>query len=284
MRRSLALCWPPENSGLCGGEGGQRIDGVPQSGASAAYRIYQVGHRPTVQRARYSDLGRRADGAGADPSGVRKRVPNRCTGGAGAAGAAQMADPDRPDGRLADPVARQIGQLEALDRSPHGGRPMACRRAETASTQDGQGEYTECRRRPGHGHSTGRARPRFPSCATAGILRTFAVAVAQLVVAPGCGPGGRGFESHRSPSPRSRPCTVSAGARRRPGAPRARSAAGSRMPAGPDPGCPPASAARASAPSAPPLPRAPWPRCRRPRPPVVVAQQHLAAAGVEHLR
>ena len=30
-----------------------------------------------------------------------------------------------------------------------------------------------------------------------------AVAVAQLVVAPGCGPGGRGFKSHRSPfSPR----------------------------------------------------------------------------------
>src|SRR6187431_971070 len=38
------------------------------------------------------------------------------------------------------------------------------------------------------------------------------VGVAQLVVAPGCGPGGRGFESHRSPliarpNPRPRPAS-----------------------------------------------------------------------------
>ena len=45
-----------------------------------------------------------------------------------------------------------------------------------------------------------------------------AVAVAQLVVAPGCGPGGRGFESRRSPS-RSR-CARSAS--RRPSASSAR--------------------------------------------------------------
>ena len=32
------------------------------------------------------------------------------------------------------------------------------------------------------------------------VSYAYAVAVAQLVVAPGCGPGGRGFESHRSPS------------------------------------------------------------------------------------
>ena len=32
-----------------------------------------------------------------------------------------------------------------------------------------------------------------------GIKATFVVSVAQLVVAPGCGLGGRGFKSHRSP-------------------------------------------------------------------------------------
>ena len=47
---------------------------------------------------------------------------------------------------------------------------------------------------PKAGASTSSATP-----ARAGILRGLAVAVAQLVVAPGCGPGGRGFESHRSP-------------------------------------------------------------------------------------
>ena len=50
---------------------------------------------------------------------------------------------------------------------------------------------------PKAGASTSSATP-----ACAGILRGLAVAVAQLVVAPGCGPGGRGFESHRSPSTR----------------------------------------------------------------------------------
>jgi hypothetical protein len=47
---------------------------------------------------------------------------------------------------------------------------------------------------PKAGASTSSATP-----ARAGILWGLAVAVAQLVVAPGCGPGGRGFESHRSP-------------------------------------------------------------------------------------
>ena len=31
------------------------------------------------------------------------------------------------------------------------------------------------------------------------LVRSFLVGVAQLVRAPGCGPGGRGFKSHRSP-------------------------------------------------------------------------------------
>ena len=38
------------------------------------------------------------------------------------------------------------------------------------------------------------------SCFTG--MQRFTVGVAQLVRAPGCGPGGRGFDSHRSPSER----------------------------------------------------------------------------------
>ena len=33
------------------------------------------------------------------------------------------------------------------------------------------------------------------------LSQSYMVGVAQLVRAPGCGPGGRGFNSHRSPKP-----------------------------------------------------------------------------------
>ncbi len=54
------------------------------------------------------------------------------------------------------------------------------------------------------GYATSPARARFPSgdrCPVCNAGDNCVVAVAQVVRAPGCGPGGRGFKSPRSPSP-----------------------------------------------------------------------------------
>ena len=95
------------------------------------------------------------------------------------------------------------GAGEPGDGGPHGHAAPGVSHAGGGVGDLGQGRGPQ-RLDPGLLAPRGAWRPahRSPRIATgppATLSSRTAVAVAQLVVAPGCGPGGRGFESHRSP-------------------------------------------------------------------------------------